>query len=103
MLSDRQTDGQMNEWIDICDCKVAFTTEKVLRISSKTGKEEMKRSLLICKIVLNKNHKAILLMLWGGGVQEECFISDSHKAIFALFQIAAKQYIGHLMALAGAR
>ena len=95
MLPDRQTDGQMNEWTDICDCRVAFTTEKVLRISSKTGKEGMKPA--------NKNHKAILLMLWGGGVQEECFISDSHKAIFALFQIAAKQYIGHLMALAGAR
>ena len=79
----------------IVNCRVDFTTEKVLRISSKTGKEEMKPA--------NKNHKAILLMLWGGGVQEECFISDSHKAIFALFQIAAKQYIGHLMALAGAR
>ena len=58
----------------IVNCRVDFTTEKVLRISSKTGKEGMKPA--------NKNHKAILLMLWGGGVQEECFISDSHKAIY---------------------
>ena len=27
-FADSQTDGPMNEQTDICDCKVAFTTEK---------------------------------------------------------------------------
>ena len=33
--TDRQTDGRMDRWSDICECRAAFVTEKYLCMSQK--------------------------------------------------------------------
>ena len=38
-MTDRQSDGRMNEQKDICDCRVAFTTENFSTLDIKNSSQ----------------------------------------------------------------